>query len=151
MRITLSPGEVSDFDRQAAMAADLSAFLARHRPGSPTPVPPVPYQINRWAISVRLEPDDVDYIGEDLFGTPCRSRAQVVAAWAAALGVPVVKHRWRDGRLELAVGADIGKPRRDGTPRTAIGIRTMISPGDDGWIPPGQDPTERDLTAAHHA
>jgi hypothetical protein len=149
--VKLSHHETTDFDRQATMVADLAAFLHRHQPGSASPVPPVPYQINRWSIAVRLEPDDIDYAGEDFFGVPRRSRAQAAYAWATALGMPVTRHRWSDGRLELVVTAAIGKPRNNGMPRTPISIRTVLNPGDSDWLPPGHHPHERDVAQANAA
>lgn len=149
MSIKLTIDEISDARRQANMLADLADFLDKHNPYGPSPLPPVVLQINHWAISVRLEADDPQYGGEDFLGNRRRSRAEIVNAWASALGATVVRHRWRDGRVELAMVGHIGEPGRDGTPRTPIGFRAMLSPDDDGWTPPGQDPRERDVAAAN--
>ena len=149
MSIKLTLDERCDAERQANMLADLADFLRAHSPYGSAPLPPVTMQINHWAISVRLEPDDPQYCGTDFGGNPRRSRAAIVNAWAAALGTSVVRHRWRDGRVELAMVGHIGPAGRDGKPRTPIGFRAMLAPADDGWTPPGQDPNERDITAAN--
>lgn len=149
MSVKLTLDERCDAERQANMLADLAAFLRKHDPYGPAPLPPVTVQINHWAISVRLEADDPQYGGEDFLGNPRRSRAAIINAWAAALGARVVRHRWRDGRVELAMVGHIGEPGRDGKPRTPIGFRAMLAPGDDGWTPRGHDPGERDVVAAN--
>lgn len=149
MSIKLTLDERCDAERQANMLADLAAFLRKHDPYGPAPLPPVTMQTNHWAISVRLEPDDPQYGGEDFLGNPKRTRNAIVTAWATALGVSVVRHRWRDGRVELAAVGHISEPGRDGVPRTPIGFRAMLGPGDDGWTPPGQDPHERDVAVAN--
>ncbi len=147
MSIKLTHDERYDAERQANMLADLAAFLRKHDPYERSPLPPVTLQINHWAIAVNLEADDPQYSGQDFLGNPRRSRSQIADAWAAALGTTVVQHRWRDGRVQLAMVGHIGKPDRDGKPRTPIGFRVMLSPGDDGWTPPGQDCSERDIAA----
>lgn len=130
----LTPDETSVWDRQAAMLEDVTAFVRAHGPYDSQPLPPLNWMFNEYAVAVDLTEHSLTYGGVDgVFGTAQRSRAEVVEMWAVAFGVPMVRHGWSDGRVELAVVAQIGPAGRDGKPRTTIGIRTKLSEGDPGW------------------
>ncbi len=123
------------WDRQAAMLQDVTAFVLAHGPNDRQPLPPLNWMFNEYAVAVRLSEDDLSYGGTGTFDQPQRGRAEVVELWAAALGVPVVRHGRSSGEVELAVVAHIGPAGRDGKPRTTVSIRTLLKEGNEGWSP----------------
>jgi hypothetical protein len=133
----LTIDETYVWERQATMLQDVTALVLAHGPHSKQPLPPLNWEFNEWAVSVQLSENSLTYDGKGFLDQPQRGRAEAVEIWAAALGVPAVRHRWSNGDVEVVAIARIGPAGSDGKARTTISIRALMKVGEAGWTPAG--------------